>query len=208
MAPLARNSVAAQTPRVICFTPAATFRRMLPRKLKTFFGASSRPRDGGVFRSLFNWRRNQRETTRSLLFSSISFSTMAVNTSPLSSSTSSQYYSAQLNRCLPARSPSIFFHRTSNNLGFFNEGPRLVSFRSQALDSGFGDSPLDSSSGDGFGSKGCFNLDTTEATAGSSSVSSSSSPASAIDFLTLCHRLKVIVRLLFASILLKTFKLV
>lgn len=115
---------------------------------------------------------------------------MVVNTSPLPSSTSSQCYSAQLNRSLPARSPSIFFYRTPNNLGFFNEGPRLVSSRSQALDSGFGDLSPDSSSGDGVGSKGCFDWNSTEATAGSSSVSSSSSPASAIDFLTLCHRLK------------------
>lgn len=133
---------------------------------------------------------------------------MVVNTSPLPSSTSSQCYSAQLNRSLPARSPSIFFYRTPNNLGFFNEGPRLVSSRSQALDSGFGDLSPDSSSGDGVGSKGCFDWNSTEATAGSSSVSSSSSPASAIDFLTLCHRLKVIVRLMFASIWLKTLKLV
>ncbi|KAI7979077.1 HD domain-containing protein 2 [Camellia lanceoleosa] len=86
---------------------------------------------------------------------------MAANPSSLSSSPHCS---------LPLISPR--FHRTSLNLAFFNNdppSPRLVSVRAQ-----------NPSSESGSGPKMASHLDGTEA----------SSSSSAIDFLTLCHRLK------------------
>ncbi|CAL5338708.1 unnamed protein product [Camellia sinensis] len=91
-------------------------------------------------------------------------STMAANPSSLSSS---PHCSLPLNRSISPR-----FHRTSLNLAFFNNdppSPRLVSVRAQ-----------NPSSESGSGPKMASHLDGTEA----------SSSSSAIDFLTLCHRLK------------------
>ncbi|CAL5399503.1 unnamed protein product [Camellia sinensis] len=91
-------------------------------------------------------------------------STMAANPSSLSSS---PHCSLPLNRSISPR-----FHRTSLNLAFFNNdppSPRLVSVRAQ-----------NHSSESGSGPKMASHLDGTEA----------SSSSSAIDFLTLCHRLK------------------
>ncbi|GMP82844.1 hypothetical protein CsSME_00036974 [Camellia sinensis var. sinensis] len=89
---------------------------------------------------------------------------MAANPSSLSSS---PHCSLPLNRSI-----SPCFHRTSLNLAFFNNdppSPRLVSVRAQ-----------NHSSESGSGPKMASHLDGTEA----------SSSSSAIDFLTLCHRLK------------------
>ncbi|KAL7240548.1 hypothetical protein ACSBR2_006244 [Camellia fascicularis] len=89
---------------------------------------------------------------------------MAANPSSLSSS---PHCSLPLNRSISPR-----FHRTSLNLAFFNNdppSPRLVSVRAQ-----------NPSSQSGSGPKMASHLDGTEA----------SSSSSAIDFLTLCHRLK------------------
>ncbi|THG19585.1 hypothetical protein TEA_029272 [Camellia sinensis var. sinensis] len=90
---------------------------------------------------------------------------MAANPSSLSSS---PHCSLPLNRSISPR-----FHRTSLNLAFFNNdppSPRLVSVRAQ-----------NPSSESGSGPKMASHLDGTEA----------SSSSSAIDFLTLCHRLKI-----------------
>ncbi|KAK6931424.1 HD domain [Dillenia turbinata] len=75
--------------------------------------------------------------------------------------------------CFYVKSPHLLFHRASSKkLVSFNNPPRLASVRCQALSSDSGDLSL-SSNGRGFKVQ-----------------SSSSSSSSAIDFLTLCHRLK------------------
>ncbi|KAK6921826.1 HD domain [Dillenia turbinata] len=79
--------------------------------------------------------------------------------------------------CFYVKSPHLLFHTASSkNLVSFNDSPRLISLRRQALSSDSGDLSL-SSNGRGFKVE-------------SSSSSSSSTTSSAIDFLTLCHRLK------------------
>ncbi|XP_062163466.1 uncharacterized protein LOC133870372 [Alnus glutinosa] len=84
-----------------------------------------------------------------------------------------------LHRTLPSRSPLAFFNRTSSRPGIFTEtpSPRLMSVRSHKPGP------------DGFGSRKSVSLEESEAWIGSSG-SHSSSSSSAIDFLTLCHRLK------------------
>ncbi|KAM0961449.1 hypothetical protein ACFX2J_020642 [Malus domestica] len=84
---------------------------------------------------------------------------------------------APLTRSVPPRSPLAFFNRTFSRPRFSTEVPaaRLVSVRCQTP------------SPDGFASKRSVSLDESEASIGSSD---SSSASSAIDFLTLCHRLK------------------
>ncbi|KAJ7943242.1 HD domain-containing protein 2 [Quillaja saponaria] len=83
----------------------------------------------------------------------------------------------QLHRSLPSRATLAFFNRNSSKSVFFSETPkpRSVSVRSQKPSS------------DGFGSKTPVSLEGSDTSIGSSSSPSSSS---AIDFLTLCHRLK------------------
>ncbi|KAF8399212.1 hypothetical protein HHK36_015077 [Tetracentron sinense] len=107
---------------------------------------------------------------------------MAANPSISSSSP----YSSSLHRCLLARSPHLFFSRTSFKLRFCNETSRLLSVRSQARNSGSSD-PSFSPNVDGFGSNRSTSLEDTKA---SVVPPASSSSSSAIDFLTLCHRLK------------------
>ena len=81
-----------------------------------------------------------------------------------------------LHRSLHSRSPLVFFNRTGP--GFFTHppNPRLVSVRSHSQNS----------APDGSGSKRSLSLEDSQTSIGSSS--------SAIDFLTLCHRLKVCFR--------------
>ncbi|KAL7001301.1 hypothetical protein U1Q18_002452, partial [Sarracenia purpurea var. burkii] len=92
----------------------------------------------------------------------------------------SSHFSLPLNRRTPRRS-----QRTSLNLAFFNEPPRprLVSVRAQNFGSDAGNfSAVSSVDGleSGSGPKTATHSDGAEA----------SSSSSAIDFLTLCHRLK------------------
>ncbi|XP_031273675.1 HD domain-containing protein 2 homolog [Pistacia vera] len=86
---------------------------------------------------------------------------------------SSTHCALPLNRPLLRRVPPAFFIRTSTRPIFSNGAPkpRLVSVRA---------------SNDGFGSKNSVNLKNSEAQVGVSS----SSTSSAVDFLTLCNRLK------------------
>ncbi|XP_010265347.1 PREDICTED: HD domain-containing protein 2-like [Nelumbo nucifera] len=110
---------------------------------------------------------------------------MAANPS-LSHLSYSSSSSTSLHRCLFARSPSLLLSRHSLKYGFCHETPRILTVRSQAINSGSGPSISSvPSNGGGFGSNGLGNLGKNEAE--SSGVSSASS---AIDFLTLCHRLK------------------
>lgn len=92
---------------------------------------------------------------------------------------SSTRFAPPLHRTLPYRSPLAFFSQALSRPGFFTEtpSPRLVSVRSQKPGP------------DGFGSRKSVSLEESEAWIGSSGSHSSSS--SAIDFLTLCHSLKV-----------------
>ena len=87
-----------------------------------------------------------------------------------------------LNWSLPTKSSLAFLHRTFQEAP---DPPRLLSVRSQKLSSGSGDPFLSNASG--LGPRKSANLDRPEASIGSSGSSSSS----VIDFLTLCHRLKV-----------------
>ncbi|XP_043717440.1 5'-deoxynucleotidase HDDC2-like [Telopea speciosissima] len=103
--------------------------------------------------------------------------------SSYSSSSSNCYSSSPFYRCLLSRSPSTFLSCKSLSFGFCGETPRILTLRSQARNLGPG-----ASNGDGFGSNLSMNLGENDASITSSV---SSSPAStAIDFLTLCHRLK------------------
>ncbi|XP_075657944.1 uncharacterized protein LOC142627927 isoform X2 [Castanea sativa] len=77
-----------------------------------------------------------------------------------------------LHRALPSRSPLAFFNRTGPGFFTHSPNPRLVSVRSHSQNS----------APDGSGSKRSLSLEDSQTSIGSSS--------SAIDFLTLCHRLK------------------
>ena len=88
--------------------------------------------------------------------------TMAVNSS-----------TPPLHRSLHSRSPLAFFNRTGPAFFTHPPNPRLVSVRSHSQNS----------APDGSGSKRSLSLEDSQTSIGSSS--------SAIDFLTLCHRLKV-----------------
>ncbi|XP_057961986.1 uncharacterized protein LOC131153590 [Malania oleifera] len=117
---------------------------------------------------------------------------MAVNPSPLSSSSSSSsscsHCSPPLNRAVPPRPSFAFFNPTSPKLAAsLSEAPRLVCVRSRTRNS----DSSDFSFGDGVGSNRIMDSADDGAPFGSSvSSSSSSTTSSAIDFLTLCHRLK------------------
>ncbi|CAK9157330.1 unnamed protein product [Ilex paraguariensis] len=99
---------------------------------------------------------------------------MGATANPYSLSSSPAHPSPSLNRSLFPR-----FHRPLLKLHFFNEpqSPRLVAVRSQNSNS---ESPVSNVDGFGSGSKRSAYFDDSEA----------SSSSSAIDFLTLCHRLK------------------
>ncbi|OVA06447.1 HD/PDEase domain [Macleaya cordata] len=98
-------------------------------------------------------------------------------TNPFISSSSS----SSLNRYFLSRSPSFFLSRTSLKLDLFNGTPRILTVRCQDRNFGSGNPSFSSNASDGFESK--------KSTVSVESSVSSSSP-SAIDFLTLCHRLK------------------
>ena len=88
---------------------------------------------------------------------------------------SPSHCAAQLSRCLRTRSSFCFSNRTFSKTRFFTEAPtpRLVSVRSQKPGP------------DGFRSRPSTSLEESEA-----SIEPSAS-SSVVDFLTLCHRLKV-----------------
>ncbi|XP_042501467.1 5'-deoxynucleotidase hdd1 isoform X2 [Macadamia integrifolia] len=112
---------------------------------------------------------------------------LSLSHSSYSSPSSTCYSSSPFHRCLLPRSPLTFLSRKSLRFGFCSETPRILTFRSQVRNLGPGASSSDSN-GDGFGSNLSMNLGENDASIASSV---SASPAcSAIDFLTLCHRLK------------------
>lgn len=98
---------------------------------------------------------------------------------------SPSHCAAQLSRCLRTRSPFSLPNRTFARPGFFIESPapRLVSVRCQKPGP------------DGFRSRPSTSLEDSEASIGASSTSS------VVDFLTLCHRLKVFTELPLTTLL-------